>query len=233
MNTLAETLATTQQARQRWLADMAHELRTPVTVLRGEIEAVQDGVRPSSPEMITRLHQQVVHISHLLDDLHDLSLADAGALRYQMETLDLRALCQQASNSVPATHLSLSVNLPDHPCTIKGDATRLRQLLDNLLGNSNKYTAPGGQLQLTLSCGGGRVQLVIEDSAPGVTDEQLTHLFEYLYRAEGSRNRQTGGTGLGLAICERIVGAHGGTIHAEHSALGGLRISIDLPGYHT
>ncbi len=228
MNVLADTLATTQQARQRWLADMAHELRTPMTVLRAEIEALQDGVRPLGAEALTRLHQQVLHLSHLLNDLHDLSLADAGALRYQMQTLDLRQLCQQAAATEQDRH-HLTLRLPDSPCLIQGDAVRLRQLLDNLLSNSHKYTDAGGTIALSLQCQDGKVRLRLEDSAPGVRDDQLPHLFEYLYRAEASRNRQTGGAGLGLAICERIVDAHQGSIRASHSSLGGLCIEIELP----
>jgi len=230
MNVLADTLHSTQQARQRWLADMAHELRTPMTVLRGDIEALQDGVRKPEPTVLARLNQQVVHISRLLDDLHDLTLADAGALRYSMQGVDLRALCEQAAQACQGRdNLTLTLTLPVQPCRIEGDPVRLRQLLDNLLNNSYKYTDDGGSVSLTLTQQAQTMTLAIEDSAPGVSDEQLPHLFEYLYRTESSRNRQTGGAGLGLSICQRIVDAHRGSMHASHSPLGGLRIAIEFP----
>ena len=110
------------------------------------------------------------------------------------------------------------------------DPVRIRQLLDNLLQNSLKYTASGGTLSLSLTHTGDNWELLLEDSAPGVPDEALPRLFDHLYRVESSRNRRTGGAGLGLAICQRIVEAHGGTIGAEHSPLGGVRIRITLPG---
>lgn len=229
MNSLSHTLASSQDSRQRWLADMAHELRTPMTVLRGEIEAVQDGVRAFNVDTVSRLHQEILHISHLLDDLHDLSLADVGALRYQMTPVDVGTLLQNSCNASQITQsLQLRCEIPEQPCVLLGDATRLRQLFDNLLSNAHKYTDAGGQVRVVLSASAEAVHIRIEDSAPGVSDEQLPHLFEYLYRTEQSRNRQTGGAGLGLAICERIVNAHQGSIGASHSALGGLRIDIVL-----
>ena len=110
------------------------------------------------------------------------------------------------------------------------DPVRIRQLLDNLLQNSLKYTASGGTLSISLTQRPDHWELLIEDSAPGVPDDALPRLFDHLYRVESSRNRRTGGAGLGLAICQRIVEAHGGTIGAEHSPLGGIRIRITLPG---
>ncbi|MGI9576241.1 ATP-binding protein [Alloalcanivorax xenomutans] len=234
VDSLAQRLNQGQQARQRWFSDIAHELRTPLAVLRGELEAIQDGVRPMSKETISTLESEVRHLTHLVSDLHDLALADAGNLRYHFTRVGLDALCEDAVDAVrPAMQrhgLTLLTTLP--PAALSGDPVRLRQLLDNLLHNSLKYTDQGGEVQLVLDDEQDHWRLTINDTAPGVPEEALPKLFDHLFRVESSRNRRTGGAGLGLAICQRIVEAHGGTITAGHSPLGGLRITIRLPKDH-
>ena len=231
VNSLGERLDQGRQARQRWFSDIAHELRTPLSVLQGELEAMVDGVRPLNQEGVAALEAQVRQLTHLVNDLHDLALADAGNLRYHFRPLDLDSLCEDALDAVrPALErrgVTLDTSLP--PAPISGDPVRLRQLLDNLLQNSLKYTDEGGRARLVLDADGDQWRLTLDDSAPGVPDEALPRLFDHLYRVESSRNRDTGGAGLGLAIGQRIVEAHGGTIEALHSPLGGLRIIVRLP----
>jgi two-component system, OmpR family, sensor histidine kinase BaeS len=231
VDSLGERLDQGQKARQRWFSDIAHELRTPLSVLQGELEAVVDGVRPLNHETIASLESEVRQLTHLVNDLHDLALADAGNLRYHFTALDLDALCEDAVDAVrPALgrrRIRLRTDLS--PARVNGDPVRLRQLLDNLLQNSLKYTDEDGEVQLTLASDGGDWCLTLNDSAPGVPDDALPKLFDHLYRVESSRNRQTGGAGLGLAIARRIVEAHGGTMTADHSPLGGLRITVRLP----
>lgn len=231
VDSLGERLDQGQKARQRWFSDIAHELRTPLSVLQGELEAVVDGVRPLNHETIAALESEVRQLTHLVNDLHDLALADAGNLRYHFTALDLDALCEDAVDAArPALgrrRVRLRTDLS--PARVNGDPVRLRQLLDNLLQNSLKYTDEGGEVQLTLDGDGGDWRLTLNDSAPGVPDDALPKLFDHLYRVESSRNRQTGGAGLGLAIARRIVEAHGGTMEADHSPLGGLRITVRLP----
>ncbi|MBL4714450.1 MAG: HAMP domain-containing protein [Alcanivorax sp.] len=231
VDSLGERLDQGQKARQRWFSDIAHELRTPLSVLQGELEAVVDGVRPLNHETIAALESEVRQLTHLVNDLHDLALADAGNLRYHFTALDLDALCEDAVDAArPALgrrRVRLRTDLS--PARVNGDPVRLRQLLDNLLQNSLKYTDEGGEVQLTLDGDGGDWRLTLNDSAPGVPDDALPKLFDHLYRVESSRNRQTGGAGLGLAIARRIVEAHGGTMTADHSPLGGLRITVRLP----
>jgi two-component system sensor histidine kinase BaeS len=223
VDSLGERLDQGQKAR--------HELRTPLSVLQGELEAVVDGVRPLNHETIAALESEVRQLTHLVNDLHDLALADAGNLRYHFTALDLDALCEDAVDAArPALgrrRVRLRTDLS--PARVNGDPVRLRQLLDNLLQNSLKYTDEGGEVQLTLDGDGGDWRLTLNDSAPGVPDDALPKLFDHLYRVESSRNRQTGGAGLGLAIARRIVEAHGGTMTADHSPLGGLRITVRLP----
>jgi two-component system, OmpR family, sensor histidine kinase BaeS len=231
MNRLAHSLAESSAARERWLADISHELRTPVAILQGELEALVDGIRPADPERLASLHSEVLHLHHLLNDLHDLALADAGTLRYRFSRLNLSDLIQDATRALAGRlkdhQLTLQLNIPTS-IMIDGDPTRLRQLLDNLLDNSIKYTDPGGELKLTLNKSGQRCELVLEDSAPGVSEADNGKLFERLFRVESSRNRELGGAGLGLALCQRIVEAHRGSIVSAPSSLGGLQITVRL-----
>lgn len=231
-NRLAGTLEKNEQLRRRWVADISHELRTPLAVLRGEVEAVQDGVRQLTPQTIDSIHTEILHLSRLVDDLYELALADIGALTYRKENLDLRTLVGQAVQSCRdefrARGLTIECLAPAEPLILFGDAERLRQLLNNLLQNSLRYTDPGGELRIDFGENGEFFQLRLADSAPGVPAEALAHLFERLYRVEDSRNRAHGGAGLGLALCKSIAEAHGGTIAAGPSALGGLEIVISL-----
>ena len=168
-----------------------------------------------------------------MNDLHDLALADGGNLRYQLVEEDLAQLTHDVLDSYrhlfDEKQFIVDRWLPESAWLLM-DPVRIRQLLDNLLQNSLKYTHDGGQLRVRLDCTGKQWTLVLEDSAPGVPDASLPHLFDHLYRVESSRNRRTGGAGLGLAICQRIAEAHGGSIRAEHSPLGGVRITLTLPG---
>lgn len=222
-----------QQARQRWFSDIAHELRTPLAILQGELEALSDGIRPLTLDAIKALETETRQLTHLVNDLHDLALADGGNLRYQLVEEDLAQLTRDVLDSYrhlfDEKQFTVDRWLPESAWLLM-DPVRIRQLLDNLLQNSLKYTHDGGQLRVSLDCTGKQWTLILEDSAPGVPDASLPHLFDHLYRVESSRNRRTGGAGLGLAICQRIAEAHGGSIRAEHSPLGGVRITLTLPG---
>lgn len=231
VNRLAETLQKNRTARQRWMADIAHELRTPVAVMKGEIEAIADGVREADEKMAASLAEEIDHLAGMVDDLQALALSDAGALNLHKEEVDLSEQVRQAADSfrnrLADRGITLELDLPQS-CRVCADPHRLRQLLHNLLENSNRYSASDGKVRLVLRARNPSV-LVLEDSGPGVSDEQLDCLFDRFYRAEGSRSRATGGSGLGLAICRNIAEAHGGRIRAEHSELGGLGIRVELP----
>ena len=231
-NLLAGTLEKNEQLRRRWVADVSHELRTPLAVLRGEVEAVQDGVRPLTPATMDTLHGEILHLSRLVDDLYELALADIGALTYRKKNLDLAVLVGQAVQSYREEFhvhgLVLLYTAPTDPVPFFGDTERLRQLLNNLLQNSLRYTDPGGKLCIAFDEDSEKCRLRFADSAPGVPPADLPHLFERLYRVEGSRNRAHGGAGLGLALCKSIAEAHGGSISAAASSLGGLEITITL-----
>lgn len=231
-NQLASTLERNQQMRRDLMADISHELRTPLAVLRGELEAIQDGVRKFTPDSVTSLQAEVATLTKLVDDLHQLSMSDEGALAYQKTSVDIITLLEVAAGAFrerfASRGLTISVSLPEN-ATVFGDGDRLMQLFNNLLENSLRYTDSGGRLLISASQTGRRIILDFADSGPGVSDQQLERLCERFYRAEGSRNRASGGSGLGLAICVNIVAAHGGTLRADHSPFGGVSIKVELP----
>ena len=230
-NTLAETLAAARQARRQWLADIAHELRTPLSILRGEIEALQDGVRPLTSEALGSLASETARLARLVEDLHTLSLSDLGALTYHKEPLELAEIVADTLQAQrrALNEKGLRVELKMEAAMIVGDAGRLSQLFGNLLQNSLRYTDSPGHLSIELRKEGDFVKVRCDDSAPGVPAEDLTRLTERLFRVEGSRSRAGGGSGLGLAIAHAIVQAHGGTLTASASPLGGLRIELSFP----
>ena len=231
-NQLASTLERNQQMRRDLMADISHELRTPLAVLRGELEAIQDGVRKFTPDSVTSLQAEVATLTKLVDDLHQLSMSDEGALAYQKTSVDIITLLEVAAGAFrerfASRGLTIAVSLPEN-ATVFGDGDRLMQLFNNLLENSLRYTDRGGRLLISASQTGRRIILDFADSGPGVSDQQLERLCERFYRAEGSRNRASGGSGLGLAICVNIVAAHGGTLRADHSPFGGVSIKVELP----
>jgi two-component system sensor histidine kinase BaeS len=231
LNRLAETLEKNRDSRQQWFADISHELRTPVTVLTGELEALQDGIRDFDRKQVDSLMQEVQRLRYLIDDLYELSVSDIGGLRYEYATISLDESLRSVVESVRtrAIEAGIEISLETVPLYINGDRQRLDQLLQNLLANSLAYTDPPGRIAVGLSRLGDLAVVVIEDSPPGASHSDCAQLFEPLYRREASRSRRTGGAGLGLAICRKIVEAHGGEISAAPAALGGLCIRIELP----
>ena len=231
-NQLATTLERNQQMRRDLMADISHELRTPLAVLRGELEAIQDGVRKFTPESVSSLQAEVGTLTKLVEDLHQLSMSDEGALAYQKAPVDIVSLLEVAGGAFrerfAGRGLTLNLSLPQS-ATVFGDRDRLLQLFNNLLENSLRYTDAGGQLRIEARKAAQHITLTFADSGPGVTDQQLEMICERFYRAESSRNRASGGSGLGLAICVNIAAAHGGSLSAAHSPFGGVSITVELP----
>ncbi|OZI67163.1 ATP-binding protein [Bordetella genomosp. 11] len=235
-NRLAHTLERNEALRREMVADISHELRTPLAVLRGEMEALQDGVRPFSPDALASLQSEVSLLSKLIDDLYELSLADVGALSYRMLPVDMAAIAEQSVETyrerLGARRLRVEADIGPQACVIEGDAQRLTQLMSNLLENTLRYTDPDGMVRVSVRTESGTVAVECQDSAPGVPAQFLPRLFDRLFRVDPSRSRESGGAGLGLAICQRIVESHRGTIHAMPSELGGLRVRIVFPAAH-
>jgi two-component system sensor histidine kinase BaeS len=212
---------------------VSHELRTPLSVLRGELEAIEDGVRTLDQSSMKSLQGEVGMLSKLVDDLYELSLADVGALTYRKSECDLNELLDSCAamfqERCNARHLRLELELPTPPLRVEADPKRLQQLFGNLLENAVRYTDEGGVLRIRAASDGDDVRIDFLDSGPGVDADQLPRLFERFYRGETSRNRASGGAGLGLAICHSIALAHGGSLSADHSPLGGLWLTLRLP----
>ncbi|WP_035061332.1 ATP-binding protein [Andreprevotia chitinilytica] len=233
-NTLAETLAANRQARQDWLSDIAHELRTPLAVLRGEIEALEDGIRTADARSLSSLGYEVRRLSRLVEDLQLLAQSNAGALTYAKKPVEIGVLIDEMiqHHQPVLQQAGMTVSRSGGtPAVVFADPARLVQLFDNLLQNSVRYTDAPGQLAISLRCDATAVFVEWEDSAPGVSSADLPRLTERLYRVEHSRSRESGGSGLGLSIANAIATAHDSTLTPSHSHLGGLRWTLRLPLY--
>ena len=232
-NRTAAVLEENERLRRRWVADISHELRTPLSILTGEVDALAEGIRPWNDQTRASLQAEVAHLAKLVEDLHQLALSDLGALTYQRQPMELEpwlaALVARHEPDCQAAGLRLDWDPEPRICRILGDPQRLTQLFANLLQNSLRYTDAGGRIRLCTRRAGNQVRILLEDSAPGVPEEALGHLFERLYRVDQTRRRARGGSGLGLAICHNIVTAHEGEITAQASPLGGLRMILTLP----
>lgn len=198
------------------------------------MRAGRRGVGPLNATAIVSLREDALHLSKLVDDLHLLALSDLQALPCTFAEFDAAAFIRQLVPRLQARAadkgLQLSVEIEiEAPLPVRWDSRRIEQLLGNVLENSLRYTDARGRVVLALQRHGEQVCIVIDDSAPDVPAADLPRLFEPLFRADAARTRHQGGSGLGLAICDTIVRSHGGRIHAAPSALGGLRLLIELP----
>lgn len=232
-NQLAYTLERNEKMRREFMADVSHELRTPLSVLRGELEAIEDGVRSLDQSSMKSLQGEVSMLSKLVDDLYELSLADVGALTYRKAPCLLNDLLENSlamyRDRFTARQLQVDLELPRQPVELLADASRLQQLFSNLLENAVRYTDVNGTLRISVGVDRDTVRIDFLDSGPGVSATQLPRLFERFYRGESSRNREHGGAGLGLAICRSIANAHDGSLVADHSPYGGLWLILRLP----
>ena len=234
INRMAEGLNKLETSRRQWIADMSHELRTPLTVLRGEIDALIEGVIAMSPQALFSLREEVRQLNALVDDLHLLAMADLRALPCYFEDLDAVALLESIVQrfALRASQQGLTLQLqskPEAPVQVRWDAKRIEQLLGNLLDNSLRYTDAPGQVFVQIQGDGDQVSIIVEDTVPSLPPIDLLRIFEPLYRADPARGREAGGSGLGLAICQKIAHAHHGVILAKASPKGGVQFLIELP----
>lgn len=237
-NTMAESLQKQEQLRRNLIADIAHELRTPLSGIQGNIEALQDGVFPLTADNLTPIHDQTLLLNRLVDDLRTLALADAGELNLKLETVDMKQLiigvldgfrlqAHEASIVLRVAALSGVVSY-----CIDGDPARLRQVATNLIANALRHTPPNGSIIVDLKAVGNTLHWRVTDTGEGIPPEDLPSIFDRFYRADGSRSRLTGGTGLGLTIVKQIVAAHQGTISVASpppDTSHGTRFLITLP----
>jgi len=231
-NEMAATLEATEQRRRDLVADIAHELRTPIASVRGYVEALEAGVFAPGPDAWRVLDEQTARLAHLVDDLAVLWHADSRDLRLAAEAIDGPDLLVAARKRHRAVAADRSIDLTLGPvaASIRADPTRVGQVLDNLIGNALRYTPPGGHVELSLAVEGALVAISVSDDGPGLSPEQAARVFERFYRAEPSRSRDAGGSGLGLAITKSLVEAMGGTIAVSSpSPGGGTRFTVRLP----
>jgi len=240
VNVLAETLDKNQNSRFKWMSDISHELKTPLTVLRGQLIGIQDGVFVADASRVQLFIDQIDSLSNIVNDLYQLSITDAGGLTYKKEPLNPIQILLQVADSFAAKFeqkkltvdcSQLALLMADDKCLVLADKDRIRQLFVNLFENCFRYTDTLGVIQISVQIVAQHVNIQIQDSAPGVPLSTQSKLFKRFHRVEPSRNREYGGSGLGLALCKQIVEAHQGKISASDSSLGGLSINITLPEY--
>lgn len=232
-NHLAKTLQSNRAARRQWVSDISHELRTPLAILSGELQAIEDGVRQFDDGTRASLQAEVQRLGKLVADLHQLTLSDEGGMQYRFAPLNVARLIddiiEPQRQRIEERGLALCIEHADDNTSINADEMRFEQLLSNLIENCLRYTDAPGELRVNTLVDGTTAQIVIEDSSPGVSRNELSQLFDRLYRVDPSRNRGTGGSGLGLSIAAAIVSGHHGEVMAEPSQLGGVAIRMRFP----
>jgi len=232
-NTMSAALAQAEAARQQMTADVAHELRTPITVIAGYLEALADEDLPATPERLRMMHAEAQRLKRLVDDLRTLSLADAGALPMQQAIVSvvplLNRVAQAFAQQATAGGIALQVEDSGSDLQLKGDSERLYQVLANLVVNALRHTPSGGTVTLRSRQDAAGLAIEVADTGEGIPEEALPHIFERLYRREASRHQAEGQSGLGLAIARSIVQAHGGTITATSTVGQGTCFTLQLP----
>jgi two-component system sensor histidine kinase BaeS len=232
-NQMNANLARSRDLRRQMTADIAHELRTPLSVILAHTEGIEDGVLPPSQETFQIIHDETMRLSTMVEDLRTLSLAEAGELGLTPQIISPGEIIKQvvASHNPRAKQreITLEVDIEAGLPEIDVDPDRMAQVLGNLLDNAFRYTPNGGHIKLSAERTSGGVQLRIQDNGPGVEAEELSQIFNRFYRADKSRQRDDGGSGLGLAIAKSIVERHKGQIWAESKLGEGMTLVIEFP----
>jgi len=233
-NSMANDLERAEKLRQNMVADVAHELRTPLSNVRGYLEALRDGMIKPNKETIRSLYEEASLLSRLVDDLQELSLAEAGKLKLVRQAEDIGELINQTVTVVRgqamAKGVSVSIDLPDKLPPVNIDSHRISQVLCNLLENAVAHTAKGGSITVAVKQQGNWVEVSVTDTGEGIPARDLPNIFERFYRVDKSRARATGGSGLGLTIAKRLVEAHGGKIEVQSEQLGkGSCFAVTIP----
>jgi len=229
-NEMAATLQAAETQRQNLLADVAHELRAPLTVLQGNLRAILDDVYTLDKGEVARLYDQTRHLISLVNDLHELAQAEAR----QLQRTDLNKLVQAAADILePVAEVdgvTLQVTTPDAPTVVMADKARLMQVLQNLLTNALRHTPPAGQIWIGITTADNEAVISVRDSGDGIAAEHLPYIFDRFYRTDHARDRDRGGAGLGLAIVRAMVEAHNGHAEVTSAGLGlGSTFSVHLP----
>ena len=232
-NAMTEELARADELRRSMTADVAHELRTPLSVIQGKLEGVLDGVYPATPDHLEPILEETKVLTHLVEDLRLLALAEAGQLDLERRAMDVGDLLQDAHvNFGPQAAdrgVTLVLDVPSELPSVMADWRRIAQVLGNLLTNALRHTPQGGCVTLSAMPGDGTVEVTVADTGVGIPPGDLPYIFERFWRGERSRSRTGGGTGLGLAIARQLVEMHGGTVRVESTPGEGSRFRFTLP----
>lgn len=226
---MARNLRREDQLRRDMVADIAHELRTPVTILQGGTEELLDGIADPTPGKLTSLHDETLRLGRLVDDLATLAAAQAAALTLHKAPVDLGKLAADAARALAPqfTEAGLRLNLDTAPAVAVADEARLTQVATNLLTNAVKYTPSGGEVTVTTRAGAGSARLTVADTGPGIPAADLPHVFERFWRGTGAKARS--GAGIGLAVVAELAAAHGGTASAASPPGTGAVFTVTLP----
>lgn len=234
LNTMAEDLQKAAEIRNNLMADVSHELRTPLTVLEGNLRAALDHVYELDDEQIANLYEQTRHLIQLVNELRELTLAEASQLPLDKQPFDLTQLVQETISVfeplAEEKQITLLAEIPPSLPVVTADRSRIRQVLHNLLANALRHTPEDGRILISGRLQENRVRLAVNDSGEGIAAEHLPHVFERFYRTDPSRSRESGGSGLGLAIVKAIIEANGGMVTADSPGVGrGSTFAIELP----
>jgi len=235
-NAMAAALDRNEEQRKRMVSDVAHELRAPLTNIRCELESMQDGLTAPTPERIASLHEETMHLAHLVDDLQDLALAEAGRLEIDAQPVAVAALAKRAAAGMEMRARERGVAIVaegDDDMVVLADAHRAVQILTNLLANAVAHMEKPGEVRITWERTGNEAIIRVIDSGVGIQADELPHIFERFYRVDVSRSRSTGGAGLGLSIVRQLVAAHGGRVWAKSAVGVGSTVSFTLPAWET
>ena len=228
---MAEKLAHSKTARERWLADVSHELRTPLAVLLAQIESIEDGIRVADEENLNAMRNEVLRCQNLMADLHEISMPEPALHRYHFELCHIGEWLHHSitrhDKRFKDANVNVTLNLPTPDIEAEIDKNRMMQLVDNLINNVFNY-AQASQLTASAHVLGNALKIVLEDNGVGVEEDEYDALFSYQFRGRRQKH-SVAGSGIGLALCSKIAQAHGGTISAAPSVMGGLKVTLSLP----
>jgi len=231
-NEMAAARARLEATRKALVSDVAHELRSPLTTIRGWLETTQDGLAERSVQRDELLLDETLHLQRIVDDLQDLAVSDADGLRVRLQPVSTARLLGQVHAAHAAAAAARQVRLDLHAGPdreVRADPERLRQILDNLVTNALRHTPPAGRITLTCGDDAAGIRIEVADTGLGISADDLPHVFDRFWRADPSRHRGTGGSGLGLAVARSLAEAHGATLTATSSPGAGSVFTLRLP----